>query len=138
MPSFQDYVDRPEGRGLLRPLLLGLILLSSGTACGARQPGTRTDRSVITVEQIEEGGFRNAYDAVEALRRTWLIERPDGLTAQREIQVYLDNSRMGGVQTLRQIATAQIASIRYIDAATAINRWGVDHGLGVIMVISKK
>jgi hypothetical protein len=125
---------------LLRRLLLILALLSSGTACGARQPagGPRVDRSIITLEQIQEGGFRNAYEAVEGLRATWLKERPDGLTAQREIQAYLDNSRLGGVQMLRQIATAQIASIRYIDAATAINRWGVDHGLGVIMVISKK
>lgn len=125
---------------MLRRLLLGLILLSSGTACGARQTGngTRFDRSVITTEQIQEHGFQNAYEAVEALRRTWLIERPDGLTVQREIQAYLDNSRLGGVQMLRQVATSQIASIRYIDAATAINRWGVDHGLGVIMVISKK
>ena len=125
---------------MLRPLLLGLVLLSSGTACGSRQAGTgaRVDRSVITVDQIQQGGYRNAYDAVEGLRATWLKERPDGLTTQREIQVYLDNSRMGGVQMLRQIATAQIASIQFIDAATAINRWGVDHSLGVIMVISKK
>ena len=114
---------------MLRPLLLGLVLLSSGSACGARQTstGTRTDRSVITIDQIQQGGYRNAYEAVEGLRATWLKERPDGLTMQREIQAYLDNSRLGGVQLLRQIATPQIASIRYIDAATAINRWGVDH-----------
>ena len=125
---------------MLRPLLLVLALLSSGAACGARQAGNepRVDRSVITLEQIQERGFRNAYEAVEALRATWLKERPDGLTTQREIQAYLDNSRLGGVQMLRQIATAQIASIRYIDAATAINRWGVDHSLGVIMVISRR
>ena len=124
---------------MLRPLLLGVVLLSSGVACGARQgDGVRVDRSMITADQIQERGFRNAYEAVEALRGTWLKERPDGLAMQREIQVYLDNSRLGGVPMLRQISTPQIASIRYIDAATAINRWGVDHGLGVIMVISKK
>ena len=118
-----------SGALLLRPLLLSLVLLSASAACGARQPTGRApaDRSVITLAQIQEHGFRN-----------WLIERPDGLTTQREIQAYLDNSRLGGVQTLRQIATAQIASIRYIDAGTAINRWGVDHSHGVIMVISRK
>ena len=125
---------------MLRPLLISLVLLSSGAACGARQAasGARTDRSVITAVQIEERGYRNAYDAVEGLRRTWLTERPDGLTVQRQIQVYLDNSRLGGVETLRQISTGQIESIRHIDGATALNRWGVDHSLGVIMVISKK
>ena len=124
---------------MLRLLLLALVLLSSGTACGARQAsGARVDRNVITADQIQERGFRTAYEAVEGLRAVWLKERPDGLAVQREIQVYLDNSRLGGVQTLRQITTPQIASIRYIDAATAINRWGVDHGLGVIMVTSRR
>lgn len=125
---------------MLRPLLLSLVLLSSGASCGARQAttGARTDRDIITVDQIQERGFRNAYEAVEGLRATWLKERPDGLATQREIQVYLDNSRLGGVTMLRQISTAQIASIRYIDAATAINRWGVDHSQGVIMVISRR
>lgn len=134
------YFDCREGKTLLRPVLLGLVLLSSGVACGARQvsDGARVDRTIITVDQIQERGFRNAYEAVEGLRATWLKERPDGLTTQREIQVYLDNSRLGGVQMLRQISTPQIASIRYIDAATAINRWGVDHSLGVIMVISRR
>lgn len=125
---------------MLRPLLLGLMLLSSGAACGARQTttGVRTGRDIITADQIQQGGFRNAHEAVEALRATWLKERPDGLTVPRQIQVYLDNSRLGGVEMLRQISAQQIASIRYIDAATAVNRWGVDHGLGVIMVISRR
>ena len=125
---------------MLRHLLLGLVLLSSGVACGARQAGSgvRVDRSVITIDQIQERGYRNAYEAVEGLRATWLKERPDGLTIQREIQVYLDNSRLGGVQMLRQVTTSQIASIRFIDAATAMNRWGVDHSLGIIMVMTKK
>jgi hypothetical protein len=124
----------------LHRLSLVILLLSSGAACGARQAGTapRGDRNLITAEQIEEGGFRNAYEAVEALRPPWLVIRPDGFTPQREVLVYLDNSRLGGVQALRQITTAQIASIRYIDAATAVNRWGVDHSQGVIMVVSRR
>ncbi|HZI29387.1 MAG TPA: hypothetical protein VFD64_14555 [Gemmatimonadaceae bacterium] len=120
--------------------LLFVAVLTTVTGCGARQgaAGTRGDRNVITFEQLQEGGYRNALEAVEALRRTWLIERPDGLTTQREVQVYLDNSRLGGIQSLRQVSTSDIASIRYIDAATAINRWGVDHSQGVIMIETRK
>jgi hypothetical protein len=120
--------------------LLFVAVVTAVTGCGARQgvASTRGDRSVITFEQLQEGGYRNALEAVEALRRTWLVERPDGLTTQREVQVYLDNSRLGGVQALRQVSTNDIASIRYIDAATAINRWGVDHSQGVIMVVTRK
>jgi hypothetical protein len=114
-------------------------MLMSSAACGARQPGVaRGDRNLITAEQIAERGFRNAYEAVETLRAPWLVYRPDGLTPQREVQVYLDNARMGGVQALRQISAAEIASIRYFDAATAINRWGVDHSQGVIQVVTRR
>ena len=124
---------------LTRIVLVGMVVIH-GLACGARQAGggERVDRNVITQEQITSNAYRTAYEAVEALRPAWLITRPDGLSAQREIQVYLDNSRLGGVETLRPIAASQVAQIRYIDAATAINRWGVDHGQGVIMVISRR
>ncbi len=120
--------------------LLFVMGIAAVTGCGARQGAgsTRGDRSVITSAQIQEGGFRTALEAVEALRRTWLIERPDGLRTQREVQVYLDNSRLGGIQALRQISTSDIESIRFIDAATAINRWGVDHSQGVIMVVTRR
>jgi hypothetical protein len=120
--------------------LLFVLGVAAVAGCGARQGAGSAggDRTVITSAQIQEGGFRTALEAVETLRRTWLIERPDGLTTQREVQVYLDNSRLGGIQSLRQISTNDIESIRYIDAATAINRWGVDHSQGVIMVITRK
>lgn len=119
-----------------RVLLVALFLPAAG--CGARQnPGQRVDRNVITAEQISENGYRTAFDAVEALRAPWLVTRPDGLNTQREVLVYLDESRLGGVQTLRQINASQVRLIRYIDAATAINRWGVDHGQGVIMVVTR-
>ena len=127
---------------LMRLCRLGVVsmLLTSGLACGARHAGggERVDRNVITQEQITANGYRTAYEAVEALKPAWLITRPDGLATQREVQVYLDNSRLGGIETLRPIAASQVAQIRYIDAATAINRWGVDHGQGVIMVIARR
>ena len=123
---------------LARSAVVGLLLISS-FGCGARQTagGARVDRNVITPDQIREKGYRNALEAVEGLRAPWLITRPDGLGQQREVQVYLDDSRLGGVQNLRQITASQIILIRYIDAATAINRWGVDHGQGAIMVITR-
>jgi hypothetical protein len=122
-------------RAFGRSVPLVLLLLTAG--CGARQnTGVRVDRNLITRDQIVQNGYRTAYDAVEALRSPWLIIRPDGLT-EREVLVYLDNTRLGGIQTLRQITASQIVSIRFIDAATAINRWGVDHSQGVIMVVTR-
>ena len=121
----------------MRPhTLLSILLLSGACASGQGATGQRVDRNVITREQVQQNSYRNAYEAVESLRPTWLVKRPDGLTVQREVLVYLDNARLGGVEALRQIAAAQILRITWIDAGTAVNRWGVDHSQGVIMVIT--
>lgn len=124
---------------LVRLSLITLISLTS-LSCGARQgaTGQRVDRDLITQDQIRQNGYLTAYEAVEALRAQWLVNRPDGLTLEREKIVYLDERRLGGVQTLREIAASQVLSIRYIDPGTAINRWGVDHGQGVIMVVTRR
>lgn len=124
----------------LARLSLSALLTVTTLSCGARQgaTGLRVDRDLITQEQIRQNGYRTAYEAVEALHAPWLVTRPDGLTVEREKLVYLDERLLGGVQTLREIAASQIISIRHIDAATAINRWGVDHGQGVIMVVTKR
>ena len=121
---------------VVRLSIVAVTLFTS--ACASSGAGPRTDRSVITSEQIAQNRYRTAYEAVEGLHAAWLITRPDGLTVEREKIVYLDERRLGGIQTLREIAASQILSIRYIDPATAINRWGVDHGQGVIMVQTRR
>lgn len=122
----------------MRPhMLLSILLVTGACASGQSATSQRVDRNVITREQIQQNGYRHAYEAVEALHAPWLVTRPDGLAAQREVLVYLDNTRLGGIETLRQITAAQILRITWIDAGTAINRWGVDHSQGVIMVITR-
>ncbi|MGH7463012.1 MAG: hypothetical protein ACREMA_18555 [Longimicrobiales bacterium] len=51
--------------------------------------------------------------------------------------VYIDDTRLGGVETLRSISTASISYIRYYDGVTATGRWGIDHGQGVIFVSTR-
>ncbi len=51
--------------------------------------------------------------------------------------MYHDDSRMGGVESLRWIPTSDIRYIRYYDPVTASGRWGLDHGHGVIYVSSR-
>ena len=118
--------------------LIGFLLIP-GLACSARQTagGERLDRNVITQAQVREGGFRTAYEAVEALKAPWLKIRPDGLSQQREVLVYLDDIRLGGIESLKQVQSAQIVLIRYYDPQLAMMRWGVDHSQGVIMVVTR-
>jgi len=126
-------------RVLRSPLVLLALLLT--TAC-ARRAGTasteaprpRTD--LITRADIERTTFTNAYDLVSALRPRWLQSRgPDTLLGQPgEVQVHLNEVRLGGVQTLHDVSTIDIAYIQFFDANDATWRWGIDHGHGAIYI----
>jgi len=125
-------------RVLARVLMVGLLALPAG-GCAARNANVpdRSDRNIISQAQIKEHGFITAYDAVEALRSTWLRTRgTNSLNKPTEVLVYIDDNRLGGVQTLKQVTTSQIIQIRFVDGLTATARWGLDHGQGVILVVT--
>jgi hypothetical protein len=119
---------------VFRPAIF--LLLS---ACAARTPtSTRVppDRSVITQQEILEHKFETLYDAIQALRPHWLQTRgTNSLQAtSTQIQVYLDNNRLGGIETLSMINLGSVVYIRHYDGVAATARWGLDHGQGVIYV----
>ena len=124
----------------MRPLLRSLVLLltlcaacATAGSTGASRP--RPDRNLLTREQLRETGHSNALEAVEALRSNWLRPKgPDSFSTPTQVQVYVDNNQLGGVESLRGIATIQISYIRYYDGVTASGRWGLGHGQGVIYV----
>ena len=91
----------------------------SGTV--VRTSGTRRDLSVITVEEIQRSGAMNAYEAVERLRPFWLRSR--NATSSRgvppSILVYINGTRLGGIDMLRRLEVIPVTSIRYMDAAAA-------------------
>ena len=93
---------------------------------------------VISREQIVAGQYRNAFDAVQAMHSPWLVTRgTDSFANPQQIWVYLNETRMGGVEILREITTPGIAYIRHYDGIAASARWGLDHGQGVIMVVTR-
>lgn len=112
-----------------------LALSASGCARGPRRSSAAGDRNTITRTQIAEHHFNTAYEAVEALRSNWLLTRgTDSFSSPSAVQVYMDLTRLGGVDQLRSIAVTNIAYIRYFDGVTATARWGLDHGAGAILV----
>jgi hypothetical protein len=102
---------------------------SSGTAGGSAK--ARTDPNVITMAEIDSEPFRDAYDIVQRLRPAWYTQKSGGASARRMgtsssnsaigagLVVYLDNSRMGGVDALHQLSPNAIGSLRFMDAAAA-------------------
>lgn len=120
----------------LRAIALSAMLLSvacHGTARSGDSP--RTDLSVITAAQLRDNRFTDAYSAVESLRSNWLATRgTDSFNTPTPVWVYLDNVKLGGIESLRSIPSNTITFIRHYDGIQATGRWGLGHGQGVIFV----
>lgn len=113
-----------------------VAVLAAGTAACASSSGattgTRSTRTpdLITKADIDATPSGNAYDLVNRLRPQWL--RPTGLgsvsggtATSYGIVVFLDNVRMGGLETLRSMDSGSIVSIRYMTAERAASLPGI-------------
>jgi len=102
---------------------------SSGAAKSSASP--KVDPDVISIAEIDSQPFRDAYDIVQLLRPSWFTRKSGSASSRRMgvstsnsaigagLLVYIDNSRMGGVEALRQIRPNSIESLTFMDAATA-------------------
>lgn len=123
-----------------RAIPLVLLLWACGPAGPppAAEPRFR-DRTVLTHEELNRVAYANAYQAVETLRSNWLRTRgPSSPGNPGQVLVYLNNTRLGGVETLRGISPQEIVYIRYYDPASAAGRWGRDVANGVILVSTER
>ena len=121
-------------------LPISLAILGGSLACAsagtnAEPSKAKTDANLITNAEFSGQNFRNAYDIVQRLRPNWLTKKEQsaptrmGMTvsggsavqgdAGSGLVVYLDHSRMGGPDALRDITTDGIGSLEYMDASTA-------------------
>ena len=103
---------------------------STGTSTSGSAK-VRADPNVITTAEIDSEPFRDAYDIVQRLRPSWYTQKSGGAAARRMgaassnsaigagLVVYLDNSRLGGVEALRQLSPNGLESLRFMDAAVA-------------------
>jgi hypothetical protein len=131
------------------PLALGLLGLQLAAACAGKAAAAdsqaaqgarpaRSNRNVITQEQMVQQHFKNAYEAVQALHPNWLTTRgTDSFRSPSQVWVYLDDARLGGIDQLSTIAPSTVGTIRHFNGVDASARWGLDHGAGVIQVISR-
>lgn len=128
----------PRGAWVACLWVLALTLGGCGTGAGTRGE-TGQNQRLITAAEMETAGYSDAFSVVQALRPQWLWKRgATTFTQQESIKVYLDGSLMGGPDHLRQISVRSISSIRWLDGLEATNRWGLDHGLGAIVVSTRR
>ncbi|MBA3891048.1 MAG: hypothetical protein H0X64_11005 [Gemmatimonadaceae bacterium] len=122
-----------------RILLAGLVMAAACAGSGARGMPTR-DPDVITAVELATQAGVTARQAIERLRPRFLrVRGPSTINAPDadRIVVYVDNSRMGGVEVLNQIRADDITEIRYMSAPDATSRYGTGHSAGAIVIMRK-
>jgi hypothetical protein len=116
------------------PVAVALIVVLSACA-HARLDEPRARNNVLSREEIAAAPVTTAYDALDRLRPNFL--RPHatgGRPATAYAVVFIDGVRRGSLEVLRSVAANSIVEIRYLTAADATTRYGLDVEGGVIDV----
>lgn len=130
--------------------LLASVLAGCGASRSAEEGGPRRQANVLSAEEIQnEARSLHAFDLIRALRPNWLhvggpqsLGRPSGGTPTGpqvyQPMVYLDGSRMGPPEMLRQILAASVQEARFLSATEASSRFGYDHLGGAILITTRR
>ena len=123
------------------------LLVGHQMGSGAAQPGTpgavRTPEprrgTLLSEEEVRGSTATTVYELLQALRPQWLRVRGDNAHGDVNVEtvgirVYVERGFVGGIDALRQISTAEVTSVEFLDAATATYRLGQGNPLGAIVV----
>jgi hypothetical protein len=113
-----------------------MIVLVAGCASTSAATGQRNQNLITSEEIAAQSSAATAYDVIQRLRPNFLRTRgavhgsPSGTTnnlEQVDLVVYLNETRLGGTDQLRQIPTTEIREVRYYSASDATTKWGTGH-----------
>lgn len=100
-----------------------VVILTLFAACAPAATVQGSSQTVITTEELEAVQVNSLYEAVNRLRPRWLTVRSPqtfgsgaGMTA---ILVYQNQTRLGGVDVLRDLGKESAVWLEYLDRATA-------------------
>lgn len=124
------------------PLLLAAVpAISASCATGGTYRQTQqSDRSLITREELESIPPMSAFQAVARLRALWLRGYPgtfQGDRARDYPYVFLDGRPHGTLESLHQIGTEVIETIRFLSASDATTRFGTGYPAGIIEIVTR-
>jgi len=140
-PSTELAAGTQPCHGLLRGRFLMLATLTAFVACASagsarhsRVQGASVSSTLITEAEITRAGAGTAYETMEQLRPWYLsLTRTRGAPCERV--VYVDRTRLGGLDALRGIQSASVREIQILDARDATMRFGSGHCAGAIVVV---
>jgi hypothetical protein len=121
--------------------IVSVALGGSLTACahGSSHGTEPAHANVITRAEMEQNQYASLYEVVQALRGRWLSARgPTTLLGKpAEVQVMVDDMRLGGVNTLRSMTRDNVVTIAFVDPVAAAQRWGGKYAQGTIVVTTR-
>ena len=122
-------------------LLLFAVAAFAGCASGsgAKSSSPHPDPNVITLEEIDKSTALTALEMVQSLRPRWLSKRgANSLRNDSPVVLYVNNSRVGNAERLREYAPRHLGEARYLDAMQATQRFGTGHRSGAIMIFFRQ
>ena len=113
--------------------LLGIVVAGCGGHAAGRSEGASRDR--IGVDEISQASAQNSYEMIRSLRPHWLrVSNPAALP----VVVYVDGTRAGGVEVLRQLPAPYVESAQYLNGSAAAARYGLNHSGGAILILTRR
>lgn len=126
----------------LLSLSVAVVLAAGCAAGGASQQGAapaapRRSADLITRAELDEVLVPSMKEAIERLRPNWLRARGPTSIQQPGAgapTVYLDDSRLGGLEVLSTVQPAEITEARRLNASEATQRFGMNNSGGAIVL----
>lgn len=118
-------------------LAIATTIPGGGCASQGRTSGVaRADPTRITAAEVAASTATTGLELVRRLRPQWLIRRGQGSFYSDEPILAYVNSHPAGVaaSALAAIPIADIRSLEFLDGAAATQRFGTNHGGGVVLV----
>jgi hypothetical protein len=116
-----------------------LAALAASLACGGAprkvESAARGDARTITAAELSAATQINLYDYVKASRPRWLVSV--GGPRSFPVVIYVNDTELGSVETLRSLALTDVRLVRYFDASAAQARFNHLKIGPVIQVISR-
>jgi hypothetical protein len=105
------------------PLLLAALVVSF--ACGGAshtvESAARSDSRTISASELSKATQLNLYDYLKASRPRWLVAV--GGPRSFPVAVYVNDTELGPVESLRSMGLSDIRLVRYYDASAAQARF---------------
>lgn len=147
---FSDWDDDSRGVDARRTLhrvtitsaMVGLTIANLGFKARkceqvkvAAPPPVAAATGPITAIEIRDAHVQGtAYDLVLRLRRAWLFGSGAKALSDADIVVYVNDTRLGTLGSLKTLPVADIISVQHFDGAEATFKWGLGHSHGAIQV----